>query len=146
MPGPFLLPSKSVHRHNRFVTTIDTVRDLAAAVHAAGGRALIVGGWVRDRLLGQADLKVGTTEVTEELDMEVFGIPAQDLPAKNPLEGDPDAIRGGMGLFRARCADCHGMDARGVRGPIRDRWRLVFENTSTCDDSGTANAFSTERR
>ena len=23
----------------------------------------------------------------------------------------------GMGLFRARCADCHGMDARGVRGP-----------------------------
>ena len=22
-----------------------------------------------------------------------------------------------MGLFRGRCADCHGMDARGVRGP-----------------------------
>jgi putative heme-binding domain-containing protein len=22
-----------------------------------------------------------------------------------------------MGLFRSRCADCHGMDARGVRGP-----------------------------
>ena len=42
---------------------------------------------------------------------------AQDLPAKNPLEGNPDAIRGGMGLFRGRCADCHGMDARGVRGP-----------------------------
>ena len=42
---------------------------------------------------------------------------AQDLPAKNPLEGNPDAIRGGMGLFRGRCADCHGMDARGVRAP-----------------------------
>jgi putative heme-binding domain-containing protein len=42
---------------------------------------------------------------------------AQELPAKNPLEGDPDAIRAGMGLFRGRCADCHGMDARGVRGP-----------------------------
>src|SRR6476659_11339046 len=40
---------------------------------------------------------------------------AQDLPAKNPLEGNADAIRGGMGLFRGRCADCHGMDARGVR-------------------------------
>ena len=37
--------------------------------------------------------------------------------AKNPLEGDPAAIRSGMGLFRARCADCHGMDAHGVRGP-----------------------------
>ena len=42
---------------------------------------------------------------------------AQAAPAKNPLEGNPDAIRGGMGLFRARCADCHGMDAKGVRGP-----------------------------
>ena len=42
---------------------------------------------------------------------------AQDLPAKNPVEGDPAAIRAGMGLFRGRCADCHGMDARGVRGP-----------------------------
>jgi putative heme-binding domain-containing protein len=42
---------------------------------------------------------------------------AQDLPAKNPLEGNADAVRGGMGLFRARCADCHGMDARGVRAP-----------------------------
>ena len=41
----------------------------------------------------------------------------QNTPAKNPLEGNPDAIRGGMGLFRARCAECHGMDARGVRGP-----------------------------
>lgn len=42
---------------------------------------------------------------------------AQDPPAKNPFEGNADAIRTGMGLFRARCAECHGMDARGVRGP-----------------------------
>jgi putative heme-binding domain-containing protein len=42
---------------------------------------------------------------------------AQGLPAKNPFDGNADAIRGGMGLFRGRCADCHGMDARGVRAP-----------------------------
>lgn len=41
----------------------------------------------------------------------------QSAPVKNPLEGDQAAIRGGMGLFRGRCADCHGVDARGVRGP-----------------------------
>ena len=41
----------------------------------------------------------------------------QNPPAKNPLEGNPDAIKYGMGSFRSRCADCHGMDARGVRGP-----------------------------
>jgi len=45
----------------------------------------------------------------------LFG--AQNPPARNPLEGNVDAIRGGMGLYRARCEDCHGMDARGVRGP-----------------------------
>lgn len=40
-----------------------------------------------------------------------------DPPAVNPLAGNADAIQSGMGLFRSRCADCHGMDARGVRGP-----------------------------
>lgn len=44
-------------------------------------------------------------------------VEAQDLAARNPLEGDAAAIRTGMGLFRGRCAECHGMDARGVRGP-----------------------------
>lgn len=43
---------------------------LAEAVKAAGGRALIVGGWVRDRLLGIE---------AKDLDIEVFGIPADQL-------------------------------------------------------------------
>lgn len=38
-------------------------------------------------------------------------------PATNPLAGESAAVQAGMGLFRSRCADCHGMDARGVRGP-----------------------------
>jgi putative heme-binding domain-containing protein len=42
---------------------------------------------------------------------------AQDLPTANPYEGDTDAIRTGMGLYRWNCADCHGVDASGVRGP-----------------------------
>jgi len=45
------------------------------------------------------------------------GLAAQEPPAKNPLEGNADAIQAGMGGFRQRCADCHGTDARGVRGP-----------------------------
>ena len=44
-------------------------------------------------------------------------VAAQDPPAKNPLEGNPAAIQSGMGVFRARCAECHGMDAKGVRAP-----------------------------
>jgi tRNA nucleotidyltransferase (CCA-adding enzyme) len=43
---------------------------LAAAVRDAGGRALCVGGFVRDRLLGQS---------SKDLDIEVFGIPHDAL-------------------------------------------------------------------
>ena len=43
-------------------------------------------------------------------------LPAEP-PAKNPLEGNADAITAGMGAYRQRCADCHGVDARGIRSP-----------------------------
>ncbi len=50
----------------------DRAREIATAVRDAGGRALIVGGWVRDRLLGLS---------SKDIDLEVFGIPAADLRA-----------------------------------------------------------------
>jgi putative heme-binding domain-containing protein len=36
---------------------------------------------------------------------------------RNPRAGDPAAVQAGGALFRERCADCHGADAKGVRGP-----------------------------
>jgi putative heme-binding domain-containing protein len=35
----------------------------------------------------------------------------------NPYEQDENAIKTGAALFAARCADCHGPDAKGNRGP-----------------------------
>ena len=49
------------------------VEDIARAARARGGRALVVGGWVRDRLLDHEP------DRSKDLDMEVFGIPAADL-------------------------------------------------------------------
>src|SRR5437762_14055768 len=37
----------------------------------------------------------------------------QAVVIKNPLEGDPKAIKQGYSLFRYNCALCHGSDARG---------------------------------
>ncbi len=55
---------------------------IARAVRARGGRALVVGGWVRDRLLeAAADARTGDTTGPKDLDMEVFGIPAGELPS-----------------------------------------------------------------
>jgi tRNA nucleotidyltransferase (CCA-adding enzyme) len=45
-------------------------RAIAEAVHREGGRALVVGGWVRDRLLGGE---------SKDVDIEVFGVPAARL-------------------------------------------------------------------
>jgi putative heme-binding domain-containing protein len=39
------------------------------------------------------------------------------VQTQNPRDGDPAAIQAGAALFRERCADCHGADAKGVRGP-----------------------------
>ena len=48
----------------------DRVREIARAVAARGGRALVVGGWVRDRLLGLA---------SKDVDIEVFGVAPERL-------------------------------------------------------------------
>jgi tRNA nucleotidyltransferase (CCA-adding enzyme) len=47
------------------------VNNIATAVRDAGGRALIVGGWVRDKLLGLPD--------SSNVDLEVFGVPGDRL-------------------------------------------------------------------
>lgn len=56
---------------------------------------------------------LGVAHVTAQ---DVF-VTLPSVPTKNPLEGNADAITAGMGAYRVRCADCHGMDARGVRSP-----------------------------
>ena len=38
-------------------------------------------------------------------------------PGKNPHLGNADSIKSGLALYRVRCGDCHGLDARGYRGP-----------------------------
>jgi tRNA nucleotidyltransferase (CCA-adding enzyme) len=53
-------------------TTPALALDIARAVRQAGGRALIVGGWVRDWLRRQP---------SKDVDIEVFGVPQHGLPA-----------------------------------------------------------------
>ena len=50
--------------------TPDLARDLAKVIADAGGRALIVGGWVRDEILGLPP---------KDLDLEVYGLPVDRL-------------------------------------------------------------------
>ena len=48
----------------------DAALGIVRAVREAGGRALVVGGWVRDRIMGRS---------SKDIDIEVYGIPADRL-------------------------------------------------------------------
>jgi tRNA nucleotidyltransferase (CCA-adding enzyme) len=53
------------------ITPQAVAREIAEAARSAGGRALVVGGWVRDRIRNRP---------SKDLDLEVFGIAAYRLP------------------------------------------------------------------
>src|ERR1700733_13157171 len=43
--------------------------------------------------------------------------PSPTPAANNPHLGNPQSVRSGMALYRIGCADCHGLDGSGYRGP-----------------------------
>ena len=57
--------------------------------------------------------------------------PAGAAELVNPYEGDDAAVRAGSGLYAGRCADCHGADAKGNRGPdLTQRWAVGASDES----------------
>jgi tRNA nucleotidyltransferase (CCA-adding enzyme) len=65
---------------------------IAERVRAEGGRALIVGGWVRDRLLGRE---------SKDIDIEVFGVPAERLRVLLESLGRVDTVGESFQVFKA---------------------------------------------
>jgi putative heme-binding domain-containing protein len=50
----------------------------------------------------------------------------------NPFEGDAAAVTAGAALYAGRCAECHGADAKGSRGPdLTQRWAKGATDEST---------------
>lgn len=72
-------------------SSLDRARDVATAVGRAGGRALVVGGWVRDRLLGRE---------AKDLDIEVFGLTADQLAALLTTMGRVEAVGESFQVFK----------------------------------------------
>ena len=70
---------------------LDLAHRVARAVRDAGGRALIVGGWVRDRLLGVD---------SDEVDIEVYGLPAESLRGVLARLGTVNAVGASFAVFK----------------------------------------------
>src|SRR6266576_1685332 len=74
------------------MTPLEHAGAIAFAVRDAGGRALIVGGWVRDRLLGRE---------SKDIDVEVFGVPVAQLRALLESLGRVETVGESFQVFKA---------------------------------------------
>jgi tRNA nucleotidyltransferase (CCA-adding enzyme) len=81
--------------------SLDIARLIAASAHDAGGRALVVGGWVRDRLLGQP---------SKDLDIEIFGIDQDRLPALLMPFGRVEAVGQSFPVYKVIGPDGDAID------------------------------------
>jgi tRNA nucleotidyltransferase (CCA-adding enzyme) len=74
----------------------DLAASIIAAIRDAGGRALIVGGWVRDRLMGRT---------SKDIDIEVYGLPADSLRAVLATFGPVNAVGEGFTVYKVADID-----------------------------------------
>ena len=98
------------------VDSLAPARTIAETVHRSGGRALIVGGWVRDRLLGQQ---------SRDVDVEVFGVPADRLRTLLASLGRVEEVGESFQVFKAGDIDVslprrESKSGRGHRGFVVD--------------------------
>jgi tRNA nucleotidyltransferase (CCA-adding enzyme) len=69
---------------------------IARSVRDAGGRALIVGGWVRDRLMGRT---------SKDVDLEVYGVPAPRLRELLAAFGSVNAVGESFTVYKVAGID-----------------------------------------
>src|SRR5215475_9350873 len=76
--------------------SLDLAIAIAESVRTAGGRALVVGGWVRDRLLDVPSIN---------LDIEVFAVPAEQLRTLLEPFGRVEAVGASFQVFKVAGLD-----------------------------------------
>jgi tRNA nucleotidyltransferase (CCA-adding enzyme) len=106
---------------------------IAERVHAAGGRALIVGGWVRDRLMGRP---------SKDVDLEVYGIPATELRALLQRFGTVNTVGESFTVYKVAGIDVslprrESKIARGHRG-----FEVTGDPSMTVEDAARRRDFT----
>ena len=77
-------------------SALDRALEIASAVRDAGGRALIVGGWVRDRLMGHD---------SKNIDVEVFRVPPERLRHLLETFGRVEAVGESFQVYKVGAID-----------------------------------------
>jgi tRNA nucleotidyltransferase (CCA-adding enzyme) len=82
--------------HIDSASSFDLAVAIAQRVRDAGGRALIVGGWVRDRLMGRP---------SKDLDLEVYGLPADPLKEVLAAFGNVNTVGESFTVYKVAGVD-----------------------------------------
>jgi tRNA nucleotidyltransferase (CCA-adding enzyme) len=85
--------------------TAPYIHSILAAIQAAGGRPLIVGGAVRDALRG-----VDSKDFNQEFDIEVYNLPIDQLSELLAGFGRVDAVGRSFGILKLRTPAGHELD------------------------------------
>jgi tRNA nucleotidyltransferase (CCA-adding enzyme) len=73
------------------------ILDVSRSIASAGGRAVLVGGWVRDRIMGQE---------SKDYDVEVYGLGLEALEAVLEPLGEVVRVGRAFGVLRLKGLDC----------------------------------------
>ena len=113
--------------------SLDLARAIAVAVRDAGGRALIVGGWVRDRLRGQP---------SKDLDLEVFGIPEDRLAALLEQFGRVEAVGQSFAVYKIGPIDVALPRRESKAGRGHKGFRVVGDPSMTIEEAARRRDFT----
>jgi tRNA nucleotidyltransferase (CCA-adding enzyme) len=75
---------------------VEIAKGIALRVRDAGGQALVVGGWVRDKLMGRA---------SKDLDLEVYGLPADRVKALLGAFGSVNTVGESFTVYKVAGVD-----------------------------------------
>ena len=128
-------PERAYHRGVTGPEPMDVVEDVAREVAAAGGRAYIVGGWVRDRLLGRDN---------KDIDVEVFGLAPDALKTLLERRGRVDTVGASFGVFRVAGLDVDFSLPRRDRnlGPGHTAFEVTADPSMTVADAARRRDFT----
>jgi tRNA nucleotidyltransferase (CCA-adding enzyme) len=106
---------------------------IARAVHAAGGRALVVGGWVRDRLMNHP---------SKDVDIEVFGVPADRLRGILDAFGPVNAVGESFTVYKVGDVDVSLPRRESKTGRGHKGFTVAGDPSMTIDDAARRRDFT----
>ena len=141
------------------MTDAQLAEAIADRVHDAGGRALYVGGWVRNRLLGREsndieskDIESKDIDESNDIDLEVYGIEAERLRELLAQVGPVNTVGQSFTVYKVGGVDVslprtESKQGRGHRGFVvtGDPWMPVEEAARRRDFTINAIAWDPRR-